>query len=648
MKTKTILGIALIAFLIGILTSQTNIQQAKSVDGIEYIYIRANGSIDPPGAPISTGDYVTYFLIEDIFNKSIIIERDNIIFNGRGCKLSGPTVGETGIENSMGINVTNRYNVTIKNTIIEKFDMGIFAVYSSRITLDGNNASNNKILVFMPPIDFYWIGTGIYVSRSNETILFNNTASNNIWGISIYQCNNTQIIANNASSNKQYEYPEWYGTGIYISESKNITVSDNTVSNNGVMGISVSSGTMGYPCFNNTIRHNTISEHANGAYSYGLYVSWSRDNLIIDNSIFSNTYGVYVRYSSQNQTIMNNNVSANSYGIYFDSSTNNTINNNTLFKNADGIRFENDANHNKILFNTVVNSSSFGIYIRSGSRNNLVVGNNVSNNSRGVRFTESNNNTIFGNTISSNIYDGLVIYYYSFFNDVIGNNITSNNNGISITYGCSNTKIFHNHFIDNIQHVFTDLNSTWDNSYPSGGNYWSNYTGTDFKWGFDQNETGSDGIGDTVHVVNKNNTDHYPLMAPINIFDAGIWGTTSYHVDIISNSTVSNFKINPEEKVISFNVAGETGVAFCRVIIPNIIINTLWLSDYAVLVNGLPVEFRNWTDAENTYIYFTYTHSEHEVTIVPEYPSPILLALLMLSAAFAIILVKRKTPKTDS
>lgn len=622
--------------LIGIAILISNIQPVKAPNGtIEKIYIRADGSIDPPDAPISTGDNVTYFLLENA-NKSIVVERDNITFNGRGLTVSGPEE-----VNTIGINVTGRYNVTIKNTNIEKFDMGIYAVYSSHITLTGNNASNNKLYYFIG-LDIYWSGTGISVSRSNETLIFNNTVSNNIFGINLYRSNNTRVAGNNATANMQHEGSTYYGTGVYISESKNITVMDNVVSNNGVMGISVGSATMGYPCSNNTIDNNTITGHAFGTYSYGLYVSWSRDNTISENSIFSNIYGIYVRYYSQDQTIINNNVSFNVWGIYFDSSTNNTIINNTLFKNAEGIKFENEANHNKILYNTVLNGSSFGIYIRSNSRNNLVVGNNVSNNSRGIRFTQSNNNTIFGNSISSNTNDGLVIYYYSSFNEVIDNNITLNNNGITITYGCYNTKIFHNNFAGNTRHVFTDMNSTWDNRYPSGGNYWSNYTGTDFKWGSLQNETGSDGIGDTVHIINENNTDRYPLMAPINIFDAGIWDTTSHYVDIISNSTVSNFKINITEKVMSFNVTGETGSGFCRVIIPNIIINTLWLNNYIVLVNGLPVEFRNWTDTTNTYIYINYTHSEHEIVIVPEFPSAITLLPFIVFSAIAVVLAKKK------
>jgi len=630
MNRKFASKMALALLLIGMVTLTFNIQPVKAPNGLDKIYIRADGSIDPPDAPISTGDNVTYFLLENI-NKSIIIERDNVTFNGRGLTISGPE--ET---NSIGINVTGRYNVTIKNTNIEKFDMGIYAVYSSHITLTGNNASNNQFYYFID-FDIVWTGTGISIFRSNETLIFNNTVSNNIFGINTYQSNNTRVVNNNASYNNQHEGSTYYGTGIYISESKNITVTDNVVANNGAMGISVGSAV------NNTIRNNTITGHAFGAYSYGLYVSWSRDNAIAENSIFSNLYGIYVRYYSQNQTIINNNVSLNTWGVYFDNSPTNTIINNTLFKNVDGITFENNASYNKILYNTISNTTSFGIYIRSGSRNNLVLGNNVSNGTRGIRFTESSNNTIFGNIISSSTSEGLIIYYYSFFNEVINNNITSNPQGLIITYSSYDNKIFHNNFIGNTAHVYTDMNSTWDNGYPYGGNYWSNYTGIDLYSGPLQNETGSDGIGDAAHIVSAgNNTDHYPFMAPINTFDAATWDGLMCHVDISSNSTISNFKISTTAKTISFNVTGATGSGFCRVIIPNIIAQTLWSGNYSVLVNGSPVTFKNWTDTENTYIYFTYPHSEREVIIIQEFPSAMLLPLLMLFTIFAIILTKKK------
>ena len=53
----------------------------------------------------------------------------------------------------------------------------------------------------------------------------------------------------------------------------------------------------------------------------------------------------------------------------------------------------------------------------------------------------------------------------------------------------------------------------WDNSYPSGGNYWSDYTGVDLYWGPNQDQPGSDGIGDTPYIIDDDNQDNYPFMS---------------------------------------------------------------------------------------------------------------------------------------
>jgi len=179
----------------------------------------------------------------------------------------------------------------------------------------------------------------------------------------------------------------------------------------------------------------------------------------------------------------------------------------------------------KICGNTLTDSTSDGIVVRSSS-NNTVSENNIANNYNGIYIDSySNYNTISGNNITNNRYGGIVLH--SNFNSVSGNNVANNGDGIILAFSSSNNtisennitanehsihlvgnvtsnSIYHNNLVDNTVQVGQQSN-VWDDGYPSGGNYWSSYTGVDAN---------GDGIGDTPYLINENNQDRYPLISP--------------------------------------------------------------------------------------------------------------------------------------
>jgi len=77
---------------------------------------------------------------------------------------------------------------------------------------------------------------------------------------------------------------------------------------------------------------------------------------------------------------------------------------------------------------------------------------------------------------------------------------------------------FVNNGINDAYHTGGGYTAIWDNGYPSGGNYYSDYIGEDILSGPNQDAPGSDGIGDTAYEIPgddfHNNWDNYPLMNP--------------------------------------------------------------------------------------------------------------------------------------
>jgi len=135
----------------------------------------------------------------------------------------------------------------------------------------------------------------------------------------------------------------------------------------------------------------------------------------------------------------------------------------------------------------------------------------------------SGQNEIFGNELFNDGTGLMLPVDLANGNRIFENNITGNDYGVQLTGDPEiagwpyNNTFYHNNFINNTFQASVgsaSVANAWDNGYPSGGNYWSDYSGTDIYCGAYQNQTGSDGIGDTPHTIDANNIDHYPLMKP--------------------------------------------------------------------------------------------------------------------------------------
>jgi parallel beta-helix repeat protein len=404
-----------------------------------------------------------------------------------------------------------------------------FTIYSFKaspetihIRGDGSISPSTANITTMDKVNYVFIGNNydpIVVERSNITIDGNGhmlegsgatdsigidlTGIDNVTienmaitafyhGISLKYCSGISISGDNVTASS--------GAAIYLNSSSSTSVSGNNVTRNSGDGIRLeySSG--------NSLNGNNIIENG-GSVTYGpvtiaVWLSSSYGNIVSGNNITSNSYiGIEVD-SSTHDNFTGNSITANDqYGIFLDSSSHNTVSGNNVTSNG------------------LILNEAEGIALAVSSNNNTVSDNNVTSNGGGISVTGGSS----GNTVS-------------------GNNITGNNgyyNGLYglCTYSSSGNKFYHNNIVHNMgQFLSYESVNVWDNGYPSGGNYWSDYNGTDLYSGPYQNITGSDGIGDTPY----NNMDRYPLLTPFTTSNPDPRNGMKHSADVFSNSLLTD------------------------------------------------------------------------------------------------------------
>ena len=362
---------------------------------------------------------------------------------------------------------------------------GIYINYSS-----GNNVSGNILK------DNVFLSISLYSSSGN--LIGNNIiTSNNGGGISLDEASSGNTLVGNTILDLSMQGS--YTSGIIIWNSIGNTLINNTISN--VRGIGVEITQSG----GSVLRGNHMSGNIYNFMVEGNYPDYINDvdpsNTVDGKPIhylvnerdkeIPKDAGYVAAISSTNITVRDLSLTKNGQGVIFHYTTASLIENTTISKTLGGISLRASTN-NTVRGNSLTDNGNYEIELFC-SDNNVVINNTILNNNRGgILLWDSGDNTIAGNTLKNN-YRGMVLEDYS--------------NG---------NKIYHNNFIDNAKHVdvWGPLNNVWNEGYPSGGNYWSDYNGTDLYSGPYQNETGNDGIGDTQYIIDSNNQDRYPLMNP--------------------------------------------------------------------------------------------------------------------------------------
>jgi len=240
-------------------------------------------------------------------------------------------------------------------------------------------------------------------------------------------------------------------------------------------------------------------------YSGIRFENSSKNQICLCDITNNDNAGIELWWNSNSNRIDQNNVTRNSvYGIRFYQSDNNDIVANAILTSP-SVGIDLWESENTTITNNTIGSASTGVDLSS---NCVVVNNTIINTGYGIKA--GGGSQIVDNTIVWSHY-GIALFAVSHVL-IVGNNITDNDVGID-EWGSENT-IYHNFFGNNSLQVevTTQTRDSWDDGYPYGGNYWSNYKDTDGCCGPDQNQSGSDGIWDHPYVIDSNNVDRYPLV----------------------------------------------------------------------------------------------------------------------------------------
>lgn len=327
-------------------------------------------------------------------------------------------------------------------------------------------------------------------------------------------------------------YRDWYKIKVRATSRVNISFSDfmhafNAIELAGKDNLSLSSNSFSHSYIGIVSLNSSAIRVTNSTFSdvyYGMFLL-NHSNLIRNTTFAGGKQAVDIScneifWNCSSNIIIGNRFTSLEGGVYlwsnglWTTASLNIVRNNS-FLNVDGpISFYNEkgvSERNVIGANTMTNGA-YGIFLKN-SINNTVVDNRVTDFREGIALYGSGENRVVRNVVAKGV-DGIVVRDTNRGNQITFNNIISFIGcGVALVEGSSGNLIHHNNLLDSgFNGCDAGEGNRWDNGYPSGGNFWSDYVGTDQFKGPGQNVSGFDGIGDTPYDTRGNGRDRYPLM----------------------------------------------------------------------------------------------------------------------------------------
>ena len=458
-----------------------------------------------------------------VYNESIVVDKTLSII-GEGSRVA--IIDGMGSESTVIIDSDNSYlsGFTIRNAwgecVAVNHGHSNNEVSRNFITWTGMGivlrwASNNNIIRWN---NITWAGNGIYLVGSDNNIILENMLNYTGNSIGVHSDSTGNFVVGNKVLNS-------WSAGIYFYDNNNSAINNTMI--NCEPGIQIDTRYASTHSNKNVLRNNIFihsgldiggwdlsnyfhdidtSNIMNGKPVYYLV---NQTNLLIDPIHFPD-FGYLGLVNSVNITIKDLTISNNFTCLFLAYVTDSTVENVTAIAygtSSRGILLV--ASERNMLRRNVLKGNIAGVTIRSS--NNIIRESTITGNFSGI-FIQGNKNKIIENIIKESEYG---LYIYGGNNQIFENIISNNINGIYFETQSQNI-IYHNDFINNMNQVeaMFDRNNIWNNEYPSGGNYWSEYVDVDELSGSYQNETGADGIWDNPYFINEYNSDKYPLVNP--------------------------------------------------------------------------------------------------------------------------------------